>query len=46
MKKDMNGAVFKMEDDPWVTKVERFIRKHSIDELPQFFNMLKASCIL
>ncbi len=34
------GAMFKMKDDPRVTKVGRFIRKTSIDELPQFFNIL------
>lgn len=41
--KDLNekdGPVFKIKDDPRVTRVGRFIRKTSIDELPQFFNVL------
>jgi len=36
------GVTFKMENDPRVTRVGRFIRKASIDELPQFFNVLKG----
>jgi exopolysaccharide biosynthesis polyprenyl glycosylphosphotransferase len=38
-----DGMMFKMKDDPRVTKVGKFIRKTSIDELPQFFNVLFGS---
>ena len=41
-KNEMNGLMFKMEDDPRVTKVGKFIRKTSIDELPQLFNILRG----
>lgn len=41
-----NGAMFKMKDDPRVTKVGKFIRKTSIDELPQFFNIVGGSMSL
>lgn len=43
---EMQGAMFKMENDPRITKVGKFIRKHSIDELPQFFNILKGDMSL
>ena len=36
---EIAGAMFKMRDDPRVTKIGKFIRKHSIDEFPQFVNV-------
>lgn len=42
----MKGNMFKMDDDPRVTKVGKFIRKYSIDELPQFFNVLRGDMSL
>lgn len=38
-KNEVSGAMFKMKNDPRVTKVGKFIRKHSIDEMPQFLNV-------
>ncbi|MGN0435178.1 MAG: sugar transferase [Wujia sp.] len=38
----MNGLMFKMDDDPRITPIGKFIRKTSIDEFPQFFNILKG----
>ncbi|MFJ7753198.1 sugar transferase [Peribacillus muralis] len=43
---EVSGAMFKMKDDPRVTKVGKFIRKTSIDELPQLFNVLKGEMSL
>ncbi|UVW16011.1 sugar transferase [Leuconostoc citreum] len=42
---DVEG-MFKMKDDPRVTKIGRFIRRHSLDEVPQFWNVLKGEMSL
>lgn len=39
---EMDGPAFKMKDDPRITRVGRFIRKTSLDELPQLWNILKG----
>ena len=43
---DKNGLAFKIKDDPRITKVGKFIRKTSIDELPQFWNVLMGEMSL
>lgn len=43
---EVSGAMFKIKDDPRITKIGRFIRKTSIDELPQLWNVLKGEMSL
>ena len=43
---EMDGPVFKIKEDPRITKVGKFIRKTSIDELPQLLNVLKGDMSL
>lgn len=43
---EVSGAMFKMKEDPRITKIGEFIRKTSIDELPQLINVLKGEMSL
>jgi len=45
-KNESNGALFKMKNDPRLTRVGKYIRRYSIDELPQLFNVLKGEMSL
>ena len=45
-KNEVHGLMFKIEEDPRITRVGKFIRKTSIDEMPQFWNVLKGDMSL
>lgn len=45
-KNEMSGPMFKIKEDPRITKIGKIIRKTSIDELPQLFNVLKGDMSL
>lgn len=44
--RDYKKGSYKLKDDPRITKAGHFIRKHSLDEVPQFFNILKGEMSL
>ena len=46
IKNEASGAIFKNANDPRITKVGRFLRRTSLDELPQFWNVLKGEMSL
>lgn len=45
-KNEISGAMFKMKEDPRITRVGKFIRKTSIDELPQLWNVIRGDMSL
>lgn len=43
---EMDGPVFKIKNDPRITRIGKFLRKTSLDELPQFFNVIKGDMVV